>query len=222
MGEKIMTKKKREVVGQHDPTANALLEIGMYPAHIVSVEIREEIETRIGLATVYNLNYKLAKDLEKMQQPLYKSTPNGNFEYDDEGERIIVKDENGDDVMISCAFASGRELKFHSVWCFNEDKGKGANNRYSELMNIAGIEAESVEVQPGINVKQLVKLEEEDLLGKPVLVRIDYKPSPTKETKDLPKEQQEFRYWSRVVETMQWGSGKAIDPKKLAKDDLPF
>ncbi|MBC8147468.1 MAG: hypothetical protein H8E98_05730 [Bacteroidetes bacterium] len=217
-----MTKRKREIVGQHDPSANALLEIGLYPANIISVNIREGVDTKIGTATVYNLNYKLAEAVGKMQQPLYKSASNGNFEYDDEGERIIVQDDKGENTMISCAFAVGRELKFHSVWCFNEDKGKGANTRYAELMKIAEVEAESIEVQPGISVKQLVKLEEEDLLGKPVLVRIDYKPSPTKETKDLPKEQQEFRYWSRVIEIMKWGSGKAIDPKELAKDDLPF
>jgi len=217
-----MTKKKREVIGQHDPSANALLEIGLYPAHIVSVDIREGIDTKIGTATVYNLNYKLAEAVGKMQQPLYKSASDGNFEYDDEGERIIIQDDKGEDTMISCAFAIGRELKFHSVWCFNEDKGKGANTRYSELMKVADVETESIEVQPGINVKQLVKLDEEDLLGKPVLVRIDYKPSPTKETKDLPKEQQEFRYWPKVTEVMKWGSGKPIDPKELAKDDLPF
>lgn len=216
-----MTKqKKRKTIGTFDPTARAMLNVGLYPAHIVGVDIAS-VKTKIGLALAYNLDYRLAKEVEKYKQPLFEQGNDGNFKLDEDGNKVITKDADGNDIELSCAFAVGREYKFHRIWCFTEEEGKGANGKYADLVEISGVEVDTVEVQPGIKVKQLVELTEKDLLGKPVLIRIDYKPRPTKETKELPKEQQEFHYWPRVVDVLAWNSGEPLDSSEF-NDDLPF
>ena len=216
-----MTDKKRKVIGEYDPTTDALLEAKTYPAHIIADDIVEDRDTRIGLANIYNLDYVLAKEISEFQQPFYERGSDGNFRMDNDGNKIIVKDENGADIMLSCAFAVGRKLRFHSIFCFTEEKGMSANGKYSDLIEISGIEVKLIEVQFGIKVKQIVELEESDLLGRPVLIRIDYKATPTKDTKELPKEQQEFRYWPQVMEVFAWGSGKPLSSDEL-EEPLPF
>jgi len=216
-----MNKKKRETIATYDPTKNALMQPGIYPAHICGVRINE-VNTKLGHAYIYSLDYIIADKVENMEQFLYVKGNDGYFVYDEEGKEVVQKDANGKPIKISCAFLKGRKLQYsQGIFCFTEERGSGANDRYSSLIEIAGVEPEIVEIQPGIKVKQLVKLEESDLLGKPALITVTYKPYVTRETRELPKEQQEVRYSPKVIDVRAWDSGEPIDIAEL-EDDLPF
>jgi len=216
-----MTETKRKTVGEYDPTANALLQPGIYPAHIIAVTIKDNINTKIGNANIYNIDYKFADEIEKLEQFLYVRGSDGNFVADETEPMVTVKDSDGEATRISCAFAKGRVLRFHSVWLFNDAQGKGSNGGYETLMDVAGLEAKKIKLESGIEIKQLVEIYPEDLIGKPVMIEVGMRPSPTKETKELPKDQWEYRYWPQVTMFYKWGSGKALTGDDLP-DDLPF
>lgn len=218
-----MTKtKKREVVGTFDPYKGALLRPGLWPANIIKITTVER-PTKIGNVISYGLDYVISKDCAKMKQPFYQKLSDGNFEFDEDNNMVVQQDDKGEAIEISCSFAIGKEIRFHSIPLFTEDEGRHANGSYMGLMEIAGVEAEIVEVQSGVKVKQLVKLDEDDLLGKPVLINLNYKAVVTRETKSLPKDQQEFRYWLNVISAISYDSGETIEVfKEEEEENLPF
>ena len=73
----------------------------------------------------------------------------------------------------------------------------------------------------GKKVKKLVLIEEDDVVGKPVLITVKRHEYVTSDTKHLPPDQQERRSTFKVTNVNLWEDGTAIDPVEL-EDDVPF
>jgi len=216
-----MPKKKRKTVGTYNPYKNALMEEGVYPAHIISFDERA-VDTRFGQAFVYSLRYRIAPEAAKQQQTLWKRANNGHFAKDDAGERIPERDKEDNIITISCGNFAGRELYSNGIFLFVEEEASGRNRAYSNLLDVVGIKLEEVEIQKGVVVKQLVQLEENDVLGKPALVKVAYRSFVTRETRELPKEDQDVRWAARVLEVYPWEDGKPIPLEEIEREELPF
>ena len=70
-------------------------------------------------------------------------------------------------------------------------------------------------------IKKLVLIEEEDVVGKPVLVTTRRQEYVTKETRDLPQDQQEKRSTFKVNTVTLWEDGDVLTQDEL-DDDVPF
>ena len=73
----------------------------------------------------------------------------------------------------------------------------------------------------GKEVKKLVLIEEEDVVGKPVYVSLKREQYVTAATKHLPPHEQEKRSTFKVKTVKAWEGGKAITPSEI-KDEVPF
>ena len=71
------------------------------------------------------------------------------------------------------------------------------------------------------SLKKLVLLEEEDVVGKPVMVTLKRQEFITYETKHLPPEQQERRSTFKVTNVNLWKDGQEIASEEL-EEDVPF
>ena len=73
----------------------------------------------------------------------------------------------------------------------------------------------------GKEVKKLVLIEEEDVVGKPVYVSLKREQYVTAATKHLPPHEQEKRSTFKVKTVKTWEGGKAISAVEI-KDEVPF
>ena len=64
-------------------------------------------------------------------------------------------------------------------------------------------------------------VEEDDVVGKPVLITVKRHEFVTSETKHLPQDQQERRSTFKVKNVTIWKEGTALEPAEL-EDDVPF
>lgn len=163
---------------------------GTFPMHVIKVDVGEAVKGSIP----YNLTFKIAKEAGKFKGSNPKT-----------GEEELAEG------MV------GREVRSIGVW-LNPNPGPGEswrNNRYVALIEATGITLEEVN-QNGKKVKQLVKVEELDLLGKPILGEI--KPEVDKRDKDKPAVEQ--RSYQKVHGFFPWVDGKSLPTEELIED--PF
>jgi len=193
---------------QHDPLASIMIEEGVYPAHIVGFEVREDHPTKVGISDIFSLQYKLAPEAEKLEQECHRRGVNGNFAFDENKKRIPLLDGDGNTLKISCKQFVGRKLYANGLFLFKGAEGSGRNTKYAEFLDLIGIELETVEIE-GHKVKQLLALEEDDVLGKAVFVQVAYKPNKKGD------------FYPTVVDIMKWEDGKPISIDE-AREDLPF
>ena len=68
---------------------------------------------------------------------------------------------------------------------------------------------------------KLMLIEEDDVIGKPVILNVKRQEYVTKETKDLPVDQQEKRSTFKVSALEPWSDGELLSLEEL-DDDVPF
>ena len=86
-------------------------------------------------------------------------------------------------------------------------------------MNL-GVETTEVDNE-GTLVHKLAIPDLEDVVGKPYLVRLNQERFVTKDTRDLPKQQQEWRSVWKVKDSQLWAEGNPKSSEEL-EADLPF
>tara|TARA_R100001594_G_C4043137_1_gene263617 strand:- start:1582 stop:2202 length:621 start_codon:yes stop_codon:yes gene_type:complete len=188
-------------------------EEGKYPAHITSLSTKELV-TRAGEAIVVNMTYKVAPEVADCKQELWEMD-GYNYAKDSQGNRIPIM--NGDtQATASSSHLSGRTLYDNGFWVFTDTSSASKNSRYFELLENLGIECEDDK-----GIKKLMLVEEDDVMGKPVFVNLKRQEYVTKETKDLPIDQQEKRSTFKVSGVEPWEDGEVMSEAEL-DDDVPF
>jgi len=193
------------------------VEEGIYPAHIASLATKD-INTRAGQAIVVNMTYKVADEVADQNQLVWEMD---GFKYvlDDDKEKIPVMN-GGKQAEESCNHLIGRTFYDNGWFVFTTSQSSSKNERYFSLLDKLGVKCKE-QVIDGKKVKKLVLLEEDDVLGKPVYVTVKRQSYVTKETKDLPRDQQEKRNIFRVTSIEPWRSGVHLSDDEV-KGDVPF
>ena len=202
-----------------DPTDKPKrVEEGTYPAHIASLATKD-INTRAGQAIVVNMTYKVADEVADQTQPMWEMD---GFKYvlDEDKNKIPVMNGNGKQMQESCDHLLGRTFYDNGWFVFTTSQSSSKNERYFSLLDRLGVKCKEQQIE-GKKVKKLVLLEDDDVIGKPVLVDVKRQSYITKETRDLPPAEQERRTIFRVTNLNVWHEGKAISADELL-EDVPF
>ena len=186
------------------------IEAGTYPAHVSGVWERE-IDTKAGKAIVINMSYDVADEVSNVTQPVFQMD---GYEYalDSNGNKIPVM-EDGKQVLAPCKHLSGKQFRDNGTFLFLEEKSAGKNGRYYSLLESFGLQPKEGTGLPLV--------EEEDVVGKPVLITLKAETYITKDTRDLPEEQREERTAWKVDKVNLWADGQEISKEEM-EEDLPF
>ena len=190
------------------------IEEGTYPAHITSLSTRE-MNTRAGEAIIVNMTYKVNEAVSKVEQNLWEMDVY-NYVKDSSGNRVPVMNGDGEQATSSCSHLKDRLFYDNGFFIFTDTSSASKNSRYFSLLENLGIKCEDDK-----GIKKLVLLEEDDVIGKPVHVTVKRQEYVTKETKDLPFEQQEKRSTFKVADLELWENGPALSEEEL-QEDVPF
>ena len=190
------------------------IEEGTYPAHITSLSTRE-MNTRAGEAIIVNMTYKVNEAVSKVEQNLWEMD-GYNYVKDSSGNRVPIMNGDGEQATSSCSHLKDRLFYDNGFFIFTDTSSASKNSRYFSLLENLGIKCEDDK-----GIKKLVLLEEDDVIGKPVHVTVKRQEYVTKETKDLPFEQQEKRSTFKVADLELWENGPALSEEEL-QEDVPF
>jgi len=194
------------------------IEEGTYPAHIKSLSTKE-MNTRAGEAIIVNMEYKVADEVSSSTQDVWKMDWY-KYQKDTDGNRIPVTNGNGEQKVTSCAHLRDKVFYDNGYFIFTDTSSASKNRRYFELLDKLNVKCDEANVE-GKKVKKLVLIEEDDVVGKPVLITVKKHEYVTSDTKHLPHDQQERRSTFKVSNVNLWEDGTAIDPVEL-EDDVPF
>ena len=194
------------------------IEEGIYPAHVKSLTSKE-INTRAGEAIVVNMIYKVADDVSRETQPVWKMD---GYEYvkDTVGNKIPVTNGSGEQEYTTCDHLKGREFRDNGFFVFTDSTSSSKNRRYFELLDNLKVKCEEAKVD-GQTIKKLVLIEEDDVIGKPVMITVKRTEYVTSDTKHLPPDQQDRRSAFKVSNVVLWKEGSILDAEELA-EDVPF
>ena len=187
---------------------------GTYPAHVTSLSTKE-VNTRAGEAIVVNMTYKVAPEVVKVTQPVWEMD-GYKYKRDENGERIPVFNGGGSQSQTSCSHLKDKTLYDNGFFVFTDTSSASKNSRYFQLLENLDISCEDDK-----GIKKLVLIEEEDVVGKPVMVTTRKQEYVTKETRDLPQDQQEKRSTFKVNTITTWEEGEVLTQDEL-DDDVPF
>ena len=194
------------------------VEEGTYPAHINKLSTRE-VPTKAGDAIVVNMEYKIATEVSESFQEVFEME---GYEYikDDNDERIHILDGDGNPSSINCSHLKDRIYKDNGFFIFLNSSSGSKNARYFELLEDLDIKCKTAKVD-GKEVKELVLIEEEDVIGKAVMVTLKRETYITTATKNLPPHEQQQRSTFKVSSAKTWEGGESISPEEL-EEDVPF
>ena len=202
-----------------DPTSKWLpVEEGTYPAHIKSLNTKE-INTRAGEAIVVNMEYKVADEVSSVTQNVWKMD-GYNYQKDTDGNKIPVTNGKGEQEIASCGHLKDKVFIDNGYFIFTDTTSASKNRKYFELLDNLNVKCDETSVD-GKKVKKLVLIEEDDVLGRPVLVTVKRHEFVTTETKHLPPDQQERRSTFKVSNVNLWEEGTALSKDELS-EDVPF
>ena len=87
----------------------------------------------------------------------------------------------------------------------------------------SGQETQQIEEEEdeGVKVQRLVLLDEEDVVGKPVYVRLSPEKYVTRNTKHLPEAEQDWRTAWKVDRIDKWPDGQTLSADEV-EGDIPF
>ena len=187
---------------------------GTYPAHIASLNTKE-VNTRAGEAIVVNMTYKIAPEVVDITQPVFEMD-GYNYKRDKTGDLIPVFNGGGSQKMTNCGHLKDKTMYDNGFFVFTDTSSASKNSRYFQLLENLNIKCEDDK-----GIKKLVLIEEEDVVGKPVLVTTKRSEYITKETRDLPLDQQEKRSTFKVNTITTWEDGEFLTQDEL-DDDVPF
>jgi hypothetical protein len=189
-------------------------EEGTYPAHVVSLSTKE-VNTRAGEAIVVNMTYKVAPEVVDVKQKVWEMD-GYNYKRDSSGERIPVFNGGGTQSEVSCTHLKDKTLYDNGFFVFTDTSSASKNSRYFQLLENLDIECADDK-----GIKKLVLIEEDDVVGHPVMVTTRRQEYVTKETRDLPLDQQEKRSTFKVNDVVKWEDGEVLSTEEL-DDDVPF
>ena len=194
------------------------VEEGVYPAHIASLQTKD-VNTRAGQAIVVNMTYKVADEVADQTQPMWEMD---GYKYvlDEDKNKIPVMNGSGKQMEESCDHLLGRTFYDNGWFVFTTSQSASKNERYFSLLDKLGVKCKEQNID-GKKVKKLVLLEEDDVVGQPVMVNVKRQSYITKETRDLPPAEQERRNIFRVTNIEKWHEGKTISADELS-GDVPF
>ena len=199
----------------YDPSQQWIpTEEGTYPAHVTSLTTKE-VATRAGEAIVVNMTYKVAPEVVDVKQALWEMD---GYEYkrDSSGEKIPVFNGGGSQQEVSCTHLKDKILYDNGFFVFTDTSSANKNQRYFQLLENLGIKCADDK-----GIKKLVLIEEEDVVGQPVQVTTKRQEYVTKETRDLPVDQQEKRATFKVNTVVKWEDGDVLSQEEM-DDDVPF
>ena len=194
------------------------IEEGTYPAHIKSLSTKE-MNTRAGEAIIVNMEYKVADAVSLFNQDVWKMD-GYKYQKDTDGNRIPVTNGNGEQKVTSCAHLRDKVFYDNGYFIFTDTSSASKNRKYFELLDKLNVKCDETNVE-GKKVKKLVLIEENDVVGKPVLITVKRHEYVTSDTKHLPHDQQERRSTFKVSNVNLWKDGTPIDPVEL-EDDVSF
>ena len=194
------------------------IEEGTYPAHIKSLSTKE-MNTRAGEAIIVNMEYKVADEVSLSTQEVWKMD-GYKYQKDTDGNRIPVTNGDGEQKVANCTHLKDKVFYDNGYFIFTDTSSASKNRRYFELLDRLNVKCDEANVE-GKKVKKLVLIEEDDVVGKPVLITVKRHEYVTSDTKHLPLDQQERRSTFKVSNVNLWEDGTAIDPVEL-EDDVPF
>ena len=189
-------------------------EEGTYPAHVTSLTTKE-VATRAGEAIVVNMTYKVAPEVVDVKQKLWEMD-GYQYKRGDDGEKIPVFNGGGTQKEVSCTHLKDKVLYDNGFFVFTDTSSASKNTRYFQLLENLGIKCEDDK-----GIKKLVLIEDEDVVGQPVHVTTKRQEYVTKETRDLPVDQQEKRATFKVNTVTKWEDGEVLTVEEL-DDDVPF
>ena len=190
------------------------IEEGTYPAHITSLTTKE-MNTRAGEAIIVNMTYKVNEAVEKVEQLVWEMD-GYNYVKDSSGNRVPVLNGGDEQETISCGHLKDRIFYDNGFFIFTDTSSASKNSRYFDLLETLDIKCEDDK-----GFKKLMLIEEDDVVGKPVLINIKRKSYVTKETRDMPVDQQEKRFTFKVATLDKWEDGEVMSVEEL-DDDVPF
>jgi|TARA_R100000084_G_scaffold83523_1_gene39065 hypothetical protein len=194
------------------------VEEGEYPAHITTLDTRE-VNTKAGPAIVVNMQYKIAPEVKECTQPLYEMDEY-NYVTDSNGDLVPKIGADGNQEHGTCEHLKDRTYRDNGTFVFLDSSSSGKNSRYFQLLENLNVELESDKVD-GQEVKKLVLIEEDDVVGKAVIVRLKKETYVTSNTKHLPPNEQDVRTTFKVSSVNTWDGGKDITADELDAD-VPF
>tara|TARA_R100001530_G_scaffold14213_2_gene12899 strand:- start:682 stop:1320 length:639 start_codon:yes stop_codon:yes gene_type:complete len=195
------------------------VEEGEYPAHVSKLTVKEGVNTRAGEAIIVNMEYLMAPEVSDCYQEVFEMD---GYDYctDGDGERIHVLDGDGSPSSVTCSHLKGRTYKDNGFFVFLNSESGSKNSRYFDLLDGLGIKCDTDKID-GKEVKKLVLIEEEDVVGKPVYVSLKREQYVTAATKHLPPHEQETRSTFKVKTVKTWEGGESITPSEI-EDEVPF
>ena len=208
-----MAKTLDAVYNPSDKKVFLPIEEGSYPAHITSLTTKE-LNTRAGEAIVVNMTYKVAPEVLDIKQLLWEMD---GYDYlkDSSGDKIPVMNK-GKQVSMPCEHMKDRTMYDNGFWVFTDTSSASKNERYFAMLETLNIECEDKD-----GFKKLMLVEEDDVIGKPVMINVKKQQYVTKETRDLPAHEQEKRTTHKVITLSPWPDGEVLTAEEL-DDDVPF
>ena len=189
-------------------------EEGTYPAHIATLSTKE-VNTRAGEAIVVNMTYKVAPEVSEITQMLWEMD-GYKYKKDEKGNKIPVYNGDGNQSTTNCGHMKDKMVYDNGFFVFTDTSSASKNSRYFKLLENLGIQCEDDK-----GIKKLVLIEEEDVIGKPVMITTRRQEYVTRDTRDLPIDQQEKRTTFKVNTVEAWQEGEYLTQDDL-DDDVPF
>ena len=168
---------------------------GKYPAHVSGFDVHTHNNSK-----VFNIEFTLANECKDMQ--IHKHERKAHTYHP-------VNKSDGSPEMVSAGFMTGKKYRSAGVWLTSKlpETDRWKNRKYMEFFTNIGIEFPKDDK----GVMQLGEVEEEDVIGMPVLA--DIKPYEYK-NKDG-----EMKYSLRVLSLFPWNDGERVKPKET---EVPF
>ncbi len=190
--------KKTKAVFDESKDGFTHVPVGTYPMNIVSFGAKD-----INDSKVFNMKFRIASEVSKLK--VIKTIKNGDGAY------VPVKQDNGEDELISAEFMSGLEYYNKGIWLTpNPQATEGWKNRkYKEFCENVGIAFE--EDKDG-NL-QLGEIEEEDVLGLACLGSL--------KNDTFTNAQGEEISVLKVMQVFPWADGTKLSEDEVG-DDVPF
>lgn len=209
----------KEIDAVYDPNSTwKPIEEGKYPAHIKSLSTKE-VNTKAGEAIVINMTYKIADEAADLEQLVYEMD-GFNYKRDADNNRIPVTNADGEQATTNCGHLVGRDMWDNGWFIFTSSESGSKNSRYFQLLENLGIKVEE-QTLGDKKVKKLVLIEDDDVIGNPVIVDVKRQEYVTSDTKHLPPEQQEWRTSFKVMSLQPWEDGQKLSGDEI-DGDVPF
>jgi len=192
---------KQTTFGDNDK--RAMFEPGIYNAHINKLDSKEFDDGN----EVFNLTFKLAPDgLKDIEIP---------FQTFSEGVITPVLDEDGEIRMIDASRFAGREFQLpNGAWFYESTRYDWQTNEgYANVCNAIGVDFPEKKVK-GVMVRVLSKIDGEDVIGKPVKVKVGLSKWKNKSTGDSGVK-------LAILEVLPWPEGEALSFEEAGEAD-PF